>query len=180
MKAICTDLAAEQQVLDAIVADLDEPGWNTMTPADGWDIREQIRHLAYYENRARLAASDQNTFKQWLADMLQDPERFAGHMEKTGKELNAAKTLNWWREERSALLGLLGKMNRKDRLSWYGPDMSAISFATARLMETWAHGQDIVDALGIVRKPTDRLRHIAHMGASTFAWSYAVRQDGGA
>ena len=54
--------------------------------------------------------------------------------------------------------------------------MSAISFATARLMETWAHGQDIVDALGIVRKPTDRLRHIAHMGASTFAWSYAVRQ----
>jgi len=176
MKAICTDLAAEQQVLDAIVADQDEPGWNTMTPADGWDIREQIRHLAYYENRAGLAASDQNAFKQWLADMLQDPERFVGHMEKTGKELNAAQTLNWWREERSALLDLLGKMNRKDRLSWYGPDMSAISFATARLMETWAHGQDIVDALGIVRKPTDRLRHIAHMGASTFAWSYAVRQ----
>ncbi len=108
--------------------------------------------------------------------MLQDPERFVGHMEKTGKELNAAQTLNWWREERSALLDLLGKMNRKDRLSWYGPDMSAISFATARLMETWAHGQDIVDALGIVRKPTDRLRHIAHMGVSTFAWSYAVRQ----
>jgi uncharacterized protein (TIGR03084 family) len=176
MKAICIDLAAEQQALDAIVADLDEPGWNTMTPADGWDIRQQIRHLAYYENRARLAASDQNAFKQWLADMLQNPERFVGHMEKTGKELNAAQTLNWWREERSALLDLLGKMNRKDRLSWYGPDMSAISFATARLMETWAHGQDIVDALGIGRKPTDRLRHIAHMGISTFAWSYVVRQ----
>ena len=67
MKAICTDLAAEQQALDAIVADLDEPGWNTMTPADGWNIREQIRHLAYYENRARLAASDQNAFKQWIS-----------------------------------------------------------------------------------------------------------------
>ncbi len=52
MKAICTDMAAEQQALDAIFADLDEPGWNIVTPADGWDIREQIRHLAYYENRA--------------------------------------------------------------------------------------------------------------------------------
>jgi len=62
MKAICTDMAAEQQELDAIVAGLDDPGWNIMTPADGWDIREQIRHLAYYENRARLAASDQNAF----------------------------------------------------------------------------------------------------------------------
>ena len=60
MKAICTDMAAEQQELDAIVAGLDDPGWNIMTPADGWDIREQIRHLAYYENRARLAASEKD------------------------------------------------------------------------------------------------------------------------
>ena len=176
MEQICNDLAMEQQGLDAVVANLDETGWETMTPSKGWNIKEQIRHLAYFENRAKLAASNPEAFKQWFEEMLQDPNAMTGHMETTGKDLTAEGTLKWWREERNALLDLLGKMNRKDRLSWYGPDLSAISFGTARLMETWAHGQDIVDALGIVRKPTDRLRHIAHMGASTFAWSYTVRQ----
>jgi uncharacterized protein (TIGR03084 family) len=43
-------------------------------------------------------------------------------------------------------------------------------------METWAHGQDVADALGIERVPTDRLRHIAHLGVATFGWSYSIRQ----
>jgi uncharacterized protein (TIGR03084 family) len=53
--------------------------------------------------------------------------------------------------------------------------MSARSFATARIMETWAHGQDVLDALGRTRRPTDRLRHVAHLGVSTRGWSYAIR-----
>jgi uncharacterized protein (TIGR03084 family) len=107
--------------------------------------------------------------------MLQDPNAMVKHMETTGKDLTAEETLKWWREERSALLEVLAKMDRKTRLPWYGTAMSAMSFATARLMETWAHGQDVVDALGIIRKPTDRLRHIAHLGVSTFGWSFANR-----
>ena len=176
MEKICNDLAMEQQELDAVVAGLDEAGWQTMTPAAGWDIQEQIRHLAYYENRAKLAASNPQTFKQWLEKMRQDPNAMTRHSETTGKDLTAAETLKWWREERKALLEVLAKMDRKARLPWYGPDLSALSFATARLMETWAHGQDIVDALGIRRKPTERLRHIAHLGVSTFGWSYANRK----
>jgi uncharacterized protein (TIGR03084 family) len=54
--------------------------------------------------------------------------------------------------------------------------MSALSFATARLMEVWAHGQDVADALGIERVPTDRLRHIAHLGVATFGWSFTSRR----
>ena len=176
MKNICADLAKEQIELDAIVADLDETAWNTQTPAEEWTIKDQIRHLAYYEERARLAASDPEVFKRWLADMLQDLDRFSKHIEETGKDLSTKETLIWWREERRALLEILAPMDRKHRLHWYGPAMSAMSFATARLMETWAHGQDVVDALGITRKPTDRLRHIAHLGVSTFGWSYVNRQ----
>ena len=66
MEQICNDLAMEQEELDAVVANLDEAGWGTMTPSEGWDIKEQIRHLAYYENRANLAASDQEAFKEWF------------------------------------------------------------------------------------------------------------------
>ena len=50
--------------------------------------------------------------------------------------------------------------------------MSAMSHATARLMETWAHGQDVLDALQLERPPTTRLRHVAHLGVRTRAYSY--------
>ena len=176
MEQICKDLAMEQQELDAVVANLDEAGWETMTPSECWDIKEQIRHLAYFEDRAKLSASNPEVFKLWFEEMLQDPNSMALHMETTGKDLTAGETLKWWREERSALLEILSTMDRKTRLPWYGPSLSAMSFATARLMETWAHGQDIVDALGIIRTPTERLRHVAHLGVSTFGWSFANRK----
>jgi len=66
MEQICNDLEMEQQELDAVVANLDEAGWEIMTPSKGWDIKEQIRHLAYFENRAKLAASNQEAFKKWF------------------------------------------------------------------------------------------------------------------
>jgi uncharacterized protein (TIGR03084 family) len=53
--------------------------------------------------------------------------------------------------------------------------MSAASMATARLMETWAHGQDVADALGAVRTPTARLRHVAWIGIRARDYAYAVR-----
>ena len=61
------------------------------------------------------------------------------------------------------------------RIEWYGPSMSSKSFLTARLMEAWAHGQDIVDTVGGTRVATDRLRHIAQLGVITRGWSYANR-----
>jgi len=63
----------------------------------------------------------------------------------------------------------------KGRIPWFGPTMSARSKATARIMETWAHGQDVVDTLGIERKQTDRLKHVAHIGVITFGWSHMNR-----
>ncbi|PVE08125.1 TIGR03084 family metal-binding protein, partial [Streptomyces scopuliridis] len=61
------------------------------------------------------------------------------------------------------------------RFPWYGPPMSAASMATARLMETWAHGQDIADALGVRREPTARLRHVAWIGVRARDYAYLVR-----
>jgi uncharacterized protein (TIGR03084 family) len=176
MKAICSDLEKEYEALDAIVAPLDESGWSIMTPAEGWNIKAQIRHLAYYDERARLAVTEPEAFEHYLADIAGDPEEHRQTLEKAGKELAAAELLRRWRQERRALLDALIHLDRKARLKWYGPPMSALSFATARIMETWAHGQDIADALGVERVPTDRLRHIAHLGVATFGWSFTNRQ----
>ncbi|MEV8408780.1 TIGR03084 family metal-binding protein, partial [Streptomyces niveus] len=63
------------------------------------------------------------------------------------------------------------------RFPWYGPPMSAPSMATARLMETWAHGQDIADALGVRREPTARLRHVAWIGVRARDYAYLVRGE---
>jgi uncharacterized protein (TIGR03084 family) len=176
MKQICADLASEQQELDAFVADLDEDGWNTMTPAEDWTIKDQIRHLAYFDDRARLAATDPEAFKAYLKESMENLESYLKHLETAGSDLSGAETLEWWRKERQELIAAIAPMDRKTRLPWYGPDMSVMSSATARLMETWAHGQDIVDALGQTRQPTDRLRHVAHIGVRTFGWSYINRQ----
>jgi uncharacterized protein (TIGR03084 family) len=53
--------------------------------------------------------------------------------------------------------------------------MSPASFATARLMEYWAHGQDIADGLGLARRPTARIRHVCHLGVRTRGFSFAIR-----
>jgi uncharacterized protein (TIGR03084 family) len=55
--------------------------------------------------------------------------------------------------------------------------MGAKSFLTARLMEVWAHGQDVCDTVGAEREATDRLRHIAQLGVITRGWSYIVRGE---
>src|SRR6185437_5508313 len=60
------------------------------------------------------------------------------------------------------------------RVKWVGPDMSVRSAITARLMETWAHGQAIYDRLGVVRRNTDRIRNIAVLGVNTYDWSFRV------
>ena len=90
--------------------------------------------------------------------------------DRTGREV-----LAWWREPREATLAGLRSHGPRDRVPWVAGPMSAMSFATARLMETWAHGQDVFDALGVERAPTDRLHHVAELGVRTRPYAYAVR-----
>ena len=174
MQQICTDLRDECEWLDNIVAPLGEAQWSLITPFMGWSIKTEIAHLAYFDNRARLAATDAGAFKKYLDQVFRSPEKYEESQQKIRSQ-TPGEVLAFWRQNRNALHDTLLALHRKDRLPWYGPPMSALSFATARLMETWAHGQDVADALEIKRTPADRLRHIAHLGVSTFAWSFANR-----
>ncbi|MFN0089458.1 MAG: TIGR03084 family metal-binding protein [Acidimicrobiales bacterium] len=170
MTGICDDLAAEHAALDAIVAPLDEAGWSKPTPAAGWAVRHQIIHLVLADIIGRIAVEDPAAFHEFKAKGRTLEEAFGSGKGKSGAEL-----LEWWRDERERMLAAFRPLDAKARIPWFGPDMSALSFATARLMETWAHGQDVVDALGVARPATDRLRHVAHIGVTTRGWSYANR-----
>jgi uncharacterized protein (TIGR03084 family) len=61
------------------------------------------------------------------------------------------------------------------RVPWFGPPMGLPMLLTARLMETWAHGEDVAEALGVSRPATARLRHVAYLGVRTRRHSYTVR-----
>jgi len=174
MAALAADLAAESAVTRALVAGLDEPGWRTPTPADGWDIADQIGHLAYFDEVAVRAAVHPDEFRAELAAQAaegMDADTIAArYRDRTGAQL-----LAWFDRARTDLLETFVKLDPRQRLPWFGPPMSAASSLTARLMETWAHTQDIADALGATREPADRLRHVAHIGVGARAFSYAVR-----
>jgi uncharacterized protein (TIGR03084 family) len=175
MAALTVDLAAESAVTRALVAGLDEAGWRTPTPAAGWDIADQISHLAYFDEVTVQSAVAPEQFKAELAAAAANgginPDTIAARFrDRTGAEL-----LAWFDTARADLLGTFAELDPRTRLPWFGPAMSAASSLTARIMETWAHTQDIADALGVTREPTPRLRHVAHIGVGARAFSYAVR-----
>ncbi len=174
MAALAGDVAAESAVTRDLVAGLDEAGWHTPTPAAGWDIADQITHLAYFDEVTVRSAADPDAFRAELAEADAgggiNPDQVAGRF----RDLTGAQLLTWFDQARAGLLETFAKLDPAARLPWFGPAMSAASSLTARLMETWAHSQDIADALGISREPTARLRHVAHIGVGARAYSYAV------
>jgi uncharacterized protein (TIGR03084 family) len=173
MAALAADVAAETAVTRRLVASLSENGWRTPTPALGWDIADQIGHLAYFDQVAVRAVVDPDEFRAELAAIEAagiDPDAIAARY----RDRNGAQTLAWFDQARADLLATFKDKDPATRLPWFGPDMSAASALTARLMETWAHTQDIADALGVTREPTDRLRHVAHIGVGARAFSYIV------
>lgn len=175
MDAICDDLDAEHAALDAFLADLTEEQWTTDTPAEGWTIKDQISHLAYFDETGTAAAVDPEAFRAGAVELMKNP-RGVDHATDLGRAKSGAEVLAWWRESRAAMSAAFRQLDPKARLPWYGPDMGARSFATARLMETWAHGQDIIDTLGVEREATDRLRHVAHIGVGARRFAYATNK----
>jgi uncharacterized protein (TIGR03084 family) len=164
---LCDDLADEQAALDAVVAPLSDRHWSLLTPADGWTIRDTILHLAQTDAAAALAGCDPAGFDAYRRQRRTGLDPSAANADPPPSEL-----LELWRANRLRLVECLRQISPKSRITWFGPPMSAMSHATARLMETWAHGQDVLDALGVQRADTTRLKHIAHLGVRTRAYSY--------
>ena len=172
MDPICDDLEAESADLLSILGPLSAPDWDQPTPAEGWTVRDQVSHLAFFDGTGLLAATDEEGFTESTRSMETKGVDSLGIPE--GRAMSPADLLNWFQSARSTMTEAFRRLDPKARLPWYGPPMGALSFATARLMETWAHGQDVADTFAIVRTPTDRLKHVAHIGVRARAFSYAT------
>lgn len=174
MEQLLDDLLAETRILADLVAHLDDAGMSCATPAAGWSIRDQLTHLAHFDETATRAVVDPEAFRRdadaLMAGGMDFPDRIAAEH----AHLGADEVREWLDRARTAFVTTFRGLEPRVRLPWYGPDMSALSSVTARLMETWAHGQDVADALGRRREPTDRLRHIAHLGVQTAGFVFTL------
>ncbi|MEU0738283.1 TIGR03084 family metal-binding protein [Streptomyces sp. NPDC006134] len=172
---VIDDLRAESEDLDALVSRLSPRQWALATPAPRWTVAHQIAHLAWTDRAALLAVTDADGFRVLTERALAAPGAFVDEGAEEDAARPPAELLAVWREGRTALDKALRGAAPGARFPWYGPPMSAASLATARLMETWAHGRDVADALGAVRPPTARLRHVAHLGVRTRDYAFGLR-----
>jgi uncharacterized protein (TIGR03084 family) len=177
LDALLVDLEAEQQSLDEVVAGGDDTTWSVTTPAAGWDVRDCISHLCFFDEAATTAITDTSGFASDTARLLEAKTEGVDLDVELGRALSPAQLLARWRRSRQGYLDAVRHVpDPKTRVPWYGPAMSLTSFTTARLMEAWAHGADVRDALGQPIETTDRLRHICHLGFGARAFSFAAHQ----
>lgn len=174
MEDLLTDLSAETEAVAALVKGLDTEGWETPTPAEPWTIRDQIGHLAYFDEQAALSATDPDAFAAQVNEEIEALSSDVAELHRR-RGLDGPATLAWWRKARRELIAAFAELDPDQRLPWYGPPMRARSSVVARLMETWAHGTDVADALGTSLPVTSRLFHIADLGVRTFSWSFTNR-----
>lgn len=169
------DLAEECKRIEEWLSPLTETEWRTPTPAAGWDIATTVGHLTWTDEVVAVAATDKTAWDQLVLSAIDDPEGFVDRAAAKVAEATGQEILDRWRVARSELFRTLRGYREGEKVPWFGPPMAPTSMATARFMETWAHGLDVAEALGIEPEPTDRIRHVAHLGVRTRDYSFINR-----
>ena len=168
------DLRAEGAELYELVRTLDGDAWQRPTPFKNWTVNDVIAHLHTTDRVAHLALTDADEFRA-MARRREAAISSQGSASARFELPNGPELGECWHGYLGELCDLLAGVDPRARIPWFGPDMSARMFATARQMETWAHGQDVYDLLKKPRANTDRIKNIAVIGVRTFGWTFANR-----
>lgn len=170
VREILSDLVAEQQALDQFLQKINIRDWKLNT-SPGWDIQDTVSHLAAMEGYAHNAISEDGS-RLGEIDDFKTLRAFRDEGPKHGRTIRPQDVIEWWRENRAKVVDPLSRMSATDRIPWFRGAMSAKTFATMRLAETWAYGLDIHDAVHSEAEDNDRLRHIAWFTWKTLPYAY--------
>ena len=174
------DLLAEANELHEFLAKLDDADWRRPTTFKSWTPWDVVAHLHMFDAVSLLALEGGDVFaarRKELTECMMRGERLTGVGRREFGAYGPAELRNRWISTCRTMAEQLGASEPDRRLPWFGPDMGVRMFTTARLMETWAHGQEIYDLMRVRRVPTDRLRHICTIGVKTFGWTFANRRQ---
>lgn len=175
---VAHDFAAESRALYDIIAPLGNREFDRTTLFKGWTVNQILRHLYVWNIAADLSLDGGEAFSLFMEKMKQGvrkgrlPDFEADYLD----GLSGHMLLSAWIGQVEKMEAAFATVDPKMRVQWVGPDMSAISSITARLMETWAHGQAVYDMLGLVRTDADRIANIVRLGINTFGWTYKNRR----
>ncbi len=175
------DFTAEVDELDGVLARISERDFERTTAFKAWTINDVILHLHATDLTAMVSLRDPDAYRTLRAHVQ---ARKAAGMTTRDEARDRFQALGGghalrriWRQGVDELCARLAARDPEDRIAWGGPDMGVRMFTTARQMETWSHGQEVFDVLGLDRVPTPRLRNIATIGVRTYGWTFANRQQ---
>ena len=178
MPPAAVDFQAEAHELQTLLTSLDDTDWQRATLFKGWTVNDIVQHLHDSDLMAAASVAGPEPFTRLRAEIqaLRDSgmSRLQATRHRLG-DLTGRHLLERWYAQMNDLCDRISALPQDARLTWYGPDMGVRMFATARQMETWAHGQAIYDLIGAPRQPADRLRNIAEIGVRTYAWTFVNR-----
>ncbi len=180
MQTLAQDFQEESEALHALVAPLDEAALDQPTAFKNWTINTVIRHLHVWNLAAEMSLKNDGSFERYYAKLAEQLGK-GGKMTAFEVEwldgLAGRKLVAAWKDGVAGTATRFASADPVARVKWAGPDMSARSSLTARLMETWAHGQEVYDVLGVVRSNADRIRNIVVLGNNTYGWTFKVRGE---
>ena len=172
------DFKEESSCLERLLFSLGDGDYDQATQFKNWTISDILRHLYLFNEAAKDTLVDQPKFIRLMND-LQNARKTGMTLLEIQLEMldgfSGKALLNLWGNSYRELAKIYSSTNPKKRVKWAGPDMSARSSITARQMETWAHGQAVFDLFGKKRHETDRIKNIAHLGVSTYGWTFINR-----
>jgi uncharacterized protein (TIGR03084 family) len=174
------DFRQESRALAAVLEGLDDAGLRQPTLFKNWTIEDVLGHLHLFNVAAETSLQGEAAFAEFITPILADMQSGKTILECQYPwldGLSGTALYQAWKDGAESCADAFAGANPKERVKWVGPDMSALSSITARQMETWAHGQEVFDALGIDRVETDRIRNICHLGVSTFGWTFVNRRE---
>jgi uncharacterized protein (TIGR03084 family) len=172
------DFLDESEALYALLEPLPDADYARETQFRGYTIQDVVAHLHHWNVAADLSLTDEAGFQAFFKQVSEGigaGRRLPEIAEEWLGGLRGRALLATWRDYYRAMAERFGQADPRRRVKWAGPDMSVRSSISARLMETWAHGQEVYDVLGVLRVNTDRIRNIAHLGINTFGWTFANR-----
>jgi uncharacterized protein (TIGR03084 family) len=174
LSALVADLQHERAYVEGLISDLAEADWDLPTPAEGWSLKDQIWHLAYFDGAAAWSLSKPEEFRVHAADADAEVDRFLAGVVEQGRDRSPAGVHAAWRSAAERFDTAALAADPALRAPWYGVAMAAPSLVTARIMETWAHGVDVADTLGAPVSDSERVAHIVFLGWRAMPFSYRI------
>ncbi|MEN3539949.1 TIGR03084 family metal-binding protein [Microbispora sp. ZYX-F-249] len=175
VQTVLRDLATEGAKLDRLVAGLDADQWRLPTPAPGWTIADQIAHLAFIFRLAATAASDAAAFEAMTAAAKNDFDGAVNAALKQYENDTPEVLLGRWRAEREWVNRALAAVPAGQTVPWLVNPLPPVVLACAGVMEQFAHGQDIADALGVDPQWSEGLAHLVVFAVLTRDFGYLSR-----